>query len=923
MTAILSIAFAAGIFLGVSFMKGKASESAAAGYAALFGSGKNVWETQSGYTALDSWKDKRDGVRISVNGSGSYFYRTDIIDLNKLNKNVPLLSFYAERSENSSFTSMRIVLIDADDASNQIAVQIKYEPTAATFCYMVAEFGEYALGINNQYDTTGYGKVREYYGTLLTKSSFTGANDIYPFNFSYDIGENAVYTMLEGNTLTKVLDFDDEEALADYGTWGGFTSGHVYMRVEFGTARKAAVIIQESAGLTFEKENEGAFRPQNSDILRFDFNDGIIDAEDPDVFFDGAVGYSYPLPVPFTRDIIYGDLAVNTEVFFGDENITAEITDGRISTARAGEYKAVYTCTDNYGNTIVKECPFTVADNPSDISISGVENSSARLLTYYTVPEASAAGGNGNVSVRVEVLYNGESVEPDANGRIYLDKKGSLTLKAVAFDKIGQIKEESHAVTIESDVREIKLLSAMPLSVYAMREYVLPDFTATDYSLEPYTSGYNMEKRITVDGRLLGADRKFTAQTGDVGKDVLVVYEAGFRTGQAVSKSFSIRVLPANDMNDVGMEKLFLSGNSLFSASIFDYGAALSFVENTAFGFANYLPASQASVTMEWLDNSSNFSGIRFILEDCTNLSERLEITFEKTESGAEISVNGGVRRAVSVAKGSYALGSMQGVSYRQINFAVDRDAGTVVDAEGNIIYNLTTFVNGDVFNGFSSGLVRLRAEIFGVTDDSEMVISKISNQSFAAAAYSRGDRQGAAIGLEGEIERFPTIGSDIVLPAATAYDVLQGEALSITLSVRSPSGVTVSLEADRSYLFPVNEYGTYAIRYSAMDYFGNEGTHTVQVTVRDMTAPSITVKGSVSESLEKGASIAVPDYVAYDNAGAPEVYIFFENPQTYKKVVSAGETLVFEQTGDYRLIYFTRDAAGNSSVAVFNISVR
>lgn len=909
----------------IGFFAVSAAESsaprAAAGYSALFGNGANIGAVES-YAADEGWLDRRDGVRIAANGVGSYFYRTDVIDLNDFTKEDSLLTFYVERSEQSYLTTMRVALIDANDSSNSIAVRFRYEPTASTFGYMVVEYGDYNLGINNQDGTGGVGKPRPYYGTLLTSVSFTGAENINPFNFSYDITENAVYTRT-GGALVKVLDLDDEEALADYGTWGGFGSGHVYIRVEFETASRAAIVVQETAGITFSAAEEENFAPVNRDLLRFEFDGKITDGDDPSVFFEGAAGYSYPVPQPITRDPLYGTVSADMKLFYGEEeneeDITADISEGRIQTEREGRYRAEYTCADNYGNEIVKNCVFSVTASPEPITFSGLDDTEADILTRYALPEIMPSGGRGELHTSITAEYNGEPCEPDENGKIYLDKKGQLVITAAAEDALGYTAEESMTVNVISDVQAIFLEEAVPLSMYAGREYVLPDFTATDFSLDPYNAGYGMEKQISVNGVILGEDRTYTPSYDSVGKYLTVEYRAGVRSGSPVTQSYRVMVLPDNSGNNVPVSRLFLPENGSFGAAVFEYGTSFRFSGDASLYFANYLPEDSA-VTIHFIE--TNFSRVNFILEDSLDGEERITVSFIPSGNGFSVSVNGGIERAVSAVSSTYALGSMQGREYRELYFETDRFLRAVTDDNGNTLAPIAAFENGDVFTGFSSGLVKLYMEFEGVTGSSVFALSSLSNQGLASAAYSRGDRQGAAIGLSGEILREYSRGDILALPAASAYDVVQGRPYAPTVTVTSPSGAKTELSAETGHNLPLNEYGVYEIVYAAIDYYGNEGTLRVSVTVKDTEAPVIMVRGEIPSEVSAGESITVPQFTAYDNVGVAGGYIFLEDAQTKKTLVGGGDSLDLA-AGRYRLIYMVQDTSGNSAVRIFVFNVK
>lgn len=104
---------------------------------------------------------------------------------------------------------------------------------------------------------------------------------------------------------------------------------------------------------------------------------------------------------------------------------------------------------------------------------------------------------------------------------------------------------------------------------------------------------------------------------------------------------------------------------------------------------------------------------------------------------------------------------------------------------------------------------------------------------------------------------------------------------------------------------------GTYVIAYQVKDSYGNECIVDRNITVQDITPPSITLKGDKNQYIKLGSTYSEPGFSAQDTV---------DGDMTGKVEVSG--SVDTSKTGTYTISYKVTDSAGNSSSASRQIYV-
>lgn len=141
----------------------------------------------------------------------------------------------------------------------------------------------------------------------------------------------------------------------------------------------------------------------------------------------------------------------------------------------------------------------------------------------------------------------------------------------------------------------------------------------------------------------------------------------------------------------------------------------------------------------------------------------------------------------------------------------------------------------------------------------------------------------------------------EITMEVGTAYEEL---------------GAVVTDNADSNLEYKVenavnpNVIGIYTVTYTAMDSAGNANTEVRIVNVVDTTAPTISITGDVTTTVEHGESYIESGAIATDNVDA-------------QVEVNVSGTVDSNAVGEYQILYSATDSNGNTSTATRTVLVK
>lgn len=863
-----------------------------------------------------------NGVGIYASSSGATFTYKNEIDFSDLTVEdnlIELFPLYADKW--AAISTIRVTFTDTENEDNTFSVY--YYTFTNGALYARVEYAGKSLALGNE--SSNMGKLMEQYGTWCSGNYLTlTPSKTYPTPISVcvDYAERQVF-IRRNDKVSLVLDLDDVTQVGKGAVWQGFEKNTAYMSVSIGFAqsKRGGVIVKSVMGHNLD----GSFyKTENGESV---LNKELFDA--PAIQFDmpesysakmpnAAVGVAYPLPKAIARDWFFGTCAdsdVTVGVFKKDalgqysEDVSSLISGGNFIPAKAGDYQLVYTA-NNPVKSEQKRLSFQVVENLPAISIQMTEEFvQPEILTQLYIPALSVYGGSGELTLTETLYYNGVEQELTDSRALYIDKPGTVLLKAVCEGYCGDVAVEYFSLVIPD---------AVVLSVQNMPKILQSSTTVTLPEAICYDTRTGLEKtvEISVDGVSLGADRTYSVEktSGTV--------EVKYSADGASEKTFVIPVVNGTTMRPADL-MLIKSGN--VTAENSSSGVRLISAESGSESYWAYpvvtgYATNRAAITIA--NCTKTEGGVKTGMANF----DYVDITFANFESETETAFIRIYRDCDADANMSYVQINGVGTKY-----LVDGNLGV----EDSVIYLCVDTANGYLQNGVNyspicefggySAQVSIIGFKFGNVTQGEtagIVVSMLSNQALRSFdGWS--DINKPVVSFASELKKSfeAKLGSTVKLPEAKAYDMLSENA-AVRVIVYGPDSKTVALAEDGSFI--VDKTGEYRITYVAEDINGKKGNVSYYCTVYEDKEPVLTIEQALPSTAALGSSIRVPNATATDeNDGECTVYVFMRYQADYSfEALSFGDTYTFTKKGVYKLTYLTRDANFNYVEYAMTITV-
>ena len=847
------------------------------------------------------------GLYLDCTAAESSFDYNGVIDLKKLGKTVPVISFTTNNAYGGNISVVEVTLTDVYDAKKAVTVRFtrNSDVTATSLGYdntlVRASFGSVSTAFNNYYplktdavawDTTFYGFWRSA-AHVNPDKKYSPAQNLYTMNFSFDYETNEIYSY--GN-FSRIGRPDGNESgvkqwkIAELSSpslpvaFEGFTTGEVYLSFKVSSGR-GDIVIDTLGGINYGSVSARDYAT-DTDVLIKNF-DGSIPA---------IVGKNYPVPNAeskfisnFTRKVIFG----------GEETV---LTGDYFVPEKEGKYTLVYSGVNPFGVAAEKRVEFECLKSAIPIEIT-YDEEAARYGEAYEIKTPVISGGHGKVVY--EIFANGESVS--AFEKIIVSGE-ETEIKVVARDELGNTAEKIFKIATEGDA--VLFTVDFPRTAIRGERFVFPQATvkylATGEILpyEIFVSGVKAE-----DGFVMPDTNSATVE---------------YRTAKG-SKEFVLYLKSAEVKT--GGDALIFEGE----ASTTDEGTRVKVTKNSPVISLPY-KLSPNGLYFEFivLADKLDFGAVSFKIAGENGVSVKLTVADIQKDS-AKLLVNG-EDAAVRIEKrkqtfSSSASEGFAGKDYYAFSFLYD-DYYRATLSGSAIQKTIEKDERGVKFTGFGCGVY---ADIIleNVSEGgAEIVITKISNQLFYSSSFDYGDVVGPALFSKNFRLGNANVGKNYELDVSelSAFDVITGKA-SVTVTLTSPSGVkvyenTATTTAPETVL---TEIGVYLLRITAKDS-GNVVTNAnYRFSVEDGSAPELIVSEELAKTAKIGDKIKLPAASCTDETAA-KVKVVVTRPDGKVDIIEGGanfEVTEYEikRAGTYRITYLAEDEYGNVSVKNFIVT--
>ena len=647
----------------------------------------------------------------------------------------------------------------------------------------------------------------------------------------------------------------------------------------------------------------------------------------PDDMPDALVGKKYPVPTAYGSDTVCGETPVSVSV--KDENGgELQITDGCVTPGSVGVYTITYTSADFYGNETVKRYSFNAVESIEKIRLNWVTEPEIYTAgDTIVVPDIAVSGGSGNIhELQIAIRYNGREIELPVSRILKLTEAGEITFTIVsARDYIGT-ETDGETLSFDIAVPEKPTLTVVgvPEAYIVGQTAYLPEYSAIDYRYLSTEAGYNSAVKVKVNGQQV--DGK-TFVVPNVQTVTLV-----FTTGDGDSVAEKTIIVPT-----VMPQKLadYFTSDTAVSTEITNEGVLFTTTAGNDINFINPVVFNSLNVGFNIAKTVRCYNGSK-LTSKSFNLPTAINVTFtdyydpnyvvklritSANDTQSNLQING--RGDKIKIRGSFKAAETELQNYRLLLGA----DGTLMDIRSSLSFRIGDFMNGEEFNGFPSGLVKISFGVEGKGSVS-LLINQLGNQIFDYYSYEYGDGTMPMLWTEYPMESGVRLkGEQIVISAAKAYDVLNVYG-TVTLRVVVPDGngsqklLYDGIVPEKTIVLDAEYYGNYSAEYTLRDESGNYGRVTYNFPVRDTVAPTITVNGTVNAEYKVGDQMVIPEiFVTSSLDISPVYYVMIYNKSTrYERVTGTSVTL---KKGDFKLVIYAYDSDYNVAVKEYEFTVR
>ena len=734
-----------------------------------------------------------------------------------------------------------------------------------------------------------------------------------------------------GGTTYLITDIDSTEIYGtnafDFDSF--FTTGEVVLNIE----------AYNYAATSFEVEIESIFGMSGKDLL----NGTVVDNVAPSITVDVETTLDNVIylqkgkvvTLPEISSVLdynyYGNAKVAVYKNYAKHGqVSVKINNGSFVPETIGNYTAVYTATDSYGNQGVFLLDMVVLEE-ENIVYEKTPLSKLVAAQNNVIPYIGASGLNKEVKAEVivttpngvqcELTYNGE------DGYEYLPEYvGNYTVEYLFKDNV-YVEKYSYVVPcVDENAVTYKNPFTLPNYLIKGASYTIAPVTA-------YTAGngeFNeniASVSVSLDGGAFHAISTEQMQAYTVEANQTVQFKAIYQNKEIVSKLYSVI--------DVGYGKTttekeyvkYMQGNYT-SAELSEEGAVYGFENGTAnMQFINAI--SSTNFKVEFILSASEVESITMTLRDVKAPDSNYITYTYQNEDGSKVKL---------VAK-QYVEGDL----VAEVSVYTKRK-------EWNGVYTLSHSSDGvtvdEVLVGKMQPFTRDDA-LFELTingaKDCAVTISQLNNQMFTTTV--REGKPQVSFERKNGVQEANIIYSIAPCYASSVLNTVLTKDVKVT--VKMPNGdVAISEDgvrlenatANRVYDIKLTQVGQYRVSYTVtcIGATRTDGKATLEkeeyyiINVSEGIAPTISFTDGSNEAtivnVARGTTHQIKEFVATDNSTPTE------NLKVYKMILDEAfmieangygvDSYTFTEAGTFIVYVLVYDSLGNSSARYYKVVV-
>lgn len=732
--------------------------------------------------------------------------------------------------------------------------------------------------------------------------------------------ETDPYNAMEVPWLAYNFKSDDSALSGGNIPWKGFKDGKVKISIYGkGIGSTASIFVTSIGGEALDKELITDAKAPNINIDKKDITVNAItgELETP----RAKCNSRYNL-FPFSTEDETSSIKYSAVKVLDPSDNEVAVTDNSFTPTMEGEYKVVYETSDVFNNVNTLEVKVHAYNDyvPLSLTVSSALPTEMVYGSTLTLPTPTYEGGSGNLKFFATVTNEEGKEVAIKNHKITANVPGQkYTVTYNVEDYVGQRKTLSFDlnVNLTNDI------------IFDPNTIVLPtgfihkvSYTFNSYYGIIYDSNYQpaiVPAKITCTDangtKVLDSKLTYSPACDDSVTNSSI--NISFTHGTSVS-SFNY-VLPISKpvTGSSYISSYFSSRNAVVTPRQSDLLFESDGSTDMSFEFLKPINCNELLLVMGLNLDKIDASNFSISLRDMYNANEQIKLRFEYKDDP----VTGTKKLYADLNKSNnfvnYNIGSSKTLC---VDFA--SSTNIIKDTTGSEIFKVDSYLDGTVFDGFSSDNVYFSFEANDISSgDFEIQMQKINNQGINAI---RNDFEKPIIYMEGDITNRVSRGSEIVVPKATASDVLNN-LTSLKVIVTDPNGNSVlnDYNPDHEERFVASICGAYVVTYTAIDSKGNKAINEYYITSYDEVSPELTFNGSIPQEASVGSTISLPSYSIVDNEPSTcTVRIFVYNPDGSNIEVTNNQ-VSFPTKGVYVITYIVSDINNNVRHYVFTVTVK